>query len=244
MGTHANDRRVVGRRRLLLTAAVLAVALIDGGVGLTGRDLRGSTARAEAADLGVAAVSAGELQSADAAAPAARSKVRAVLPSSKLPPELAATISAMVSPADGCTNTVLGSSVVSAAHCRQPGFSTDGDIAWTGPAPLWADPSRIPIGATLYAVGYPQAAPGPQEFTLSNLGSRTIMIEQRPQLVLMTVGDGVPCTQGASGMVGWVTLDGEMLPIGPLSVFSTEPAITGLPAGQYVCGFAISAAEG
>jgi hypothetical protein len=224
-----------------LVAAALLVAVIGSGMGSTGQVPFGGPADAGAAGPDVRVASADGTRSAEAGAPAERSRVRVVVPSSKLPPELATTIAAMVSTSNGCTNTDIGSSVVSAAHCGQPGFSTDGDVAWTGPQPEWADSARIPIGATLYAIGYPQAAPGAQQFTLSNLGSRTITIDQHPQLVLMTMGDGVACTQGASGMVAWVTLDGEMVPIGPLSVFATDPAITGLPVGQYVCGFAISA---
>lgn len=60
-----------------------------------------------------------------------------------------------------------------------------------------------------------------------------------PTTVLMTLGDGQPCTPGSSGMVGWVAIDGVAQPVGPLSVYSINPAVTGLPAGQYVCGFAI-----
>jgi hypothetical protein len=219
--------------------AIAAVALTLGFVAVFGLTLvGGGNSTVDAATPARVAV-ASDVQVAGGGAPAVRSKVKAVLPHDKLPPELAAAISEMVSPAYGCTNTALGSSVVSASHCRQPGFTNDGDIAWTGPQPDWVDPARIAIGATVYSIGYPQANPGAQQFALSNLGTRTIMIGQTPQLVLMTVGDGVPCTRGASGMVAWVTIDGEMLPIGPMSVFSTDPAVTGLPAGQYVCGFAI-----
>ena len=59
------------------------------------------------------------------------------------------------------------------------------------------------------------------------------------QRVLMALGDGTPCTGGASGMIAWVTINNEARPVGPLSVYSIDPAVTSLPAGQYVCGFAI-----
>ena len=55
----------------------------------------------------------------------------------------------------------------------------------------------------------------------------------------MTVGEGDPCTSGASGTVGWVTVDGVARPVGVLAVFSVDPEVTSLPVGQFVCGFAL-----
>lgn len=223
------------------TYAIIRAAFVTAAIGLGGQTIAVGGAVAGARPAALVTLSVDNIAAGDALAPAIRSKVRAAIPAATLPPELAAEISAMVSSVGGCTNTLIGESVVGATHCRQGGFNHDGDIAWTGAQPQWVDPALIPIGATIYGIGYPRATPGPQVFTLSNLGSRTITLELRPQMVLMAVGDGVPCTTGASGMVAWVTIDGEMLPVGPLSVYSIDPAITGLPQGQYVCGFALSA---
>lgn len=187
-----------------------------------------------------AAGASGTITAASATTPAERSRVRVTLPSTKMPPELIDSISANVSAVSGCTHTLLGDTVVTAAHCKQPGFTVSGDIAWKGPDPTFAEASTIPNGSTIYAVGYPQATPGAQSFSLSSLGVRTVTVDHQPVEVLMTEGSGTACSYGASGMIGWVTINGEMVPIGPLSVFATDPAITGLPAGQYVCGFATS----
>lgn len=142
---------------------------------------------------------------------------------------------------DGCTRTRIGPTVIAAAHCGTPaGWQRAGDIAWTGPPVDWADPAAIPRGATLWAVGYPATAHGnPVAYTLAALDPRTVTLNGAQQRVLMALGDGTPCTGGASGMIAWVTIDNEAWPVGPLSVYATNPATTSLPAGQYVCGFAI-----
>ena len=147
---------------------------------------------------------------------------------------------------DGCTRTRIGPTVVAATHCGRStnddigAWSTNGDIAWTGPPVDWADPAAIPYGATLWAVGYPATAHGnPVAYTLAALDPRTVTLNGAQQRVLMALGDGTPCTGGASGMIAWVTIDNEAWPVGPLSVYATNPATTSLPAGQYVCGFAI-----
>lgn len=178
------------------------------------------------------------ITAASATTPAVRSRVRVTPPSTRMPSELVDTISAQVSAVSGCTHTLVGDTVVTAAHCNQPGFTVSGDIAWQGPDPTFADAASIPNGSTVYAVGYPQATPGAQSFSLSSLGLRTVTVNHKPVEVLMTEGTGVPCSYGASGMIGWVTIADQMVPIGPMSVFSVDPAITGLPAGQFVCGFA------
>jgi hypothetical protein len=177
--------------------------------------------------------------SADGGQPATRRSVKPALTVQSVPTEVSAAIGLMVSPANGCTQTVLGASTITAAHCHPAGFRVDGDVAWAGATPEWVDPSRIAAGATIYAVGYPRATPGQQSFSLTALGVRSVPIEGKSIDVLMTFGEGVPCTPGSSGMIAWVTLDNQMVPIGPMSVYSTNPAITGLPLGQYVCGFAV-----
>lgn len=90
------------------------------------------------------------------------------------------------------------------------------------------------------AGGYPATAHGnPVAYALAALDPRTVTLGDGRQRVLMALGDGTPCTGGASGMIAWVTIDNEAWPVGPLSVYATNPATTSLPAGQYVCGFAI-----
>jgi hypothetical protein len=197
-----------------------------------------TTASRPPAAVAQATIESSSVTAASATAPAVRSRARVSVPTTKMPTELMLSISAQVSAVQGCTHTTIGDTVVTAAHCHQPGFTVAGDIAWSGPDPSWTDAAAIPMGATIYAVGYPQATPGAQGFSLANLGVRTITIEQQPVEVLMTEGTGVACSNGASGMIGWVTIDETMVPIGPLSVFAVDPAITGLPAGQFVCGFA------
>jgi hypothetical protein len=139
---------------------------------------------------------------------------------------------------DGCTRTRIAAATVAATHCGAPaGWQVDGDTATSGPV-AWAP--APPPGATIYAIGYPADAHGePVYYTLTALKPRIVGTFAWPQLVLMAKGAGAPCTSGASGMVAWVLVDGALAPIGPLSVYSTDPAVTSLPAGQYVCGFAI-----
>lgn len=138
----------------------------------------------------------------------------------------------------GCTYTRLREITVTAAHCTNGGWQYAGDIATRGGLVDWADPAEIGSGAVLWAVGYP--AGRRVEFTLTAIGSRVVNTFHNPQLVLMAKGVGVPCTSGASGMVAWTYLDGVLSPVGPMSVYSIDPAVTGLPAGDFVCGFAVS----
>ena len=101
------------------------------------------------------------------------------------------------------------------------------------------NPASIPRGATLYGVGYPAVTGrAPVGYTLAVLGTRTVVVGNTTVVVLMTVGDGIPCSSGASGTVAWTTIDNVRQPVGTMSVYSIDPAVTGLPAGQYVCGFA------
>ena len=139
---------------------------------------------------------------------------------------------------DHCTYTRIGAATVAATHCGAPtGWQLDGDIATSGPV-AWAPVP--PSGTTIYAIGYPYDAHGqPVYYTLTALKPRIVNTFAWPQLVLMAKGDGHPCSSGASGMVAWTLVDGVLAPIGPLSVGATDPAVTSLPAGQYVCGFAI-----
>lgn len=237
------------------TAIAGVAALIGIGLGFSGGDLLQDKASAAPSDtprtpavqeaahgpvrIGDQGFVTSDLGVAEAGRPATRSPVRPVLTDEKLPADLSATIEAMVTTDRGCTLTRVGDTMITAAHCHPYGFTVEGDIAWDGAEPAWVAPALIPIGATIYAVGYPQASPGPQTFTLANLGLHTVTVEGASVEVLMAVGDGVPCTTGSSGMVAWVTVDNEMVPIGPMSVYSVDPAVTGLPAGQYVCGFAV-----
>jgi hypothetical protein len=234
----ADHRR---RERTEIAAVIVSVALlIRVGLSVDRTDASQNTRSADPiATTLILPGTEGMAKAADALAPAVRSRVRATLPAIKVPPEVVAAIGPMVSAVSGCTQTLLGDTTVTAAHCHQPSFTVEGDVAWKGPRPVWVDPTIIPIGATIYSIGYPAAEPGPQVFTLSNLGPRTIPFGLTPLRVLMGVGDGVPCTTGSSGMIAWVTIDNEMVPIGPMSVYSVDPAVTGLPKGQYVCGFAI-----
>lgn len=139
---------------------------------------------------------------------------------------------------DHCTYTRIGASTATATHCDPPAdWQLDGDIATSGPI-AWA-PVPAP-GTVIYAIGYPYDANGePVYYTLTVLKPRIINTFAWPQLVLMTKGDGHPCSSGASGMVAWTLIDGVLAPIGPLSVGATDPAVTSLPVGQYICGFAI-----
>lgn len=200
-----------------VVAAIAGVAALIGiGVGVSRSDLSQSTASAspneiaqipasqeavqEADRIAVQSVVTSDLGAAEAGQPATRSPVEAVLTDEKLPADLSATIEALVTTASGCTLTRVGDTMITAAHCHPFGFTVEGDIAWDGAEPVWLDPALIPIGATVYAVGYPQASPGPQTFTLANLGLHTVTVEDVPVEVLMAVGDGVPCTSGSSGI--------------------------------------------
>lgn len=141
--------------------------------------------------------------------------------------------------ADGCTYTRIDTATITATHCRPNGYSHDGDIATTAPV-HWANPTTIAPGTPVYAIGYPAQQYGQRiTYTLTALTARTVTVYGTPQLVLMTKGAGIPCTAGASGMIAWALIDGTYQPIGPMSVYSTDPTVTGLPAGEYVCGFAI-----
>lgn len=142
--------------------------------------------------------------------------------------------------ADGCTYTRIDATVVTARHClpwnaHEHGWNTSGDRAWSGPEPDWVTPAR---GATVYGVGYPHAT-GRTVFALTVLHTTTVPVAGRQVPVLMTVGEGDPCTSGASGTVGWTTVDDVARPVGVLAVYSVDPEVTSLPAGQYVCGFAL-----
>jgi hypothetical protein len=179
---------------------------------------------------------------AEATAPAQRAAVVLPAPPEPIP---AADYDALlaVSWTDGrCTVTRIGPTTVTAAHCLNgaTGWTVDGDLAWQGPPVNWVDPASIPRGATLYGVGHP-AVTGrtPVAYALAAVGTRTVVVGNTTVLVLMALGEGVPCSQGASGFVAWVTIDGEARPVGTMSVYSTQQSVTGLPAGQYVCGFAI-----
>jgi len=155
--------------------------------------------------------------------------------------------------------------VLTARHClpwnaQQLGWNLSGDRAWHGPEPLWAlsaenMPRNMPAaGATVYGVGYPHAGcvigadnicaentPLPRTvFALTVLHATVVPVAGRQVPVLMTVGEGAACSSGASGMVGWWTDEhGTARPVGTLAVYSVDPAVTGLPAGQFVCGFAL-----
>ena len=142
---------------------------------------------------------------------------------------------------DGCTFTLLLGTTITARHCvpwnaAALGWTVSGDRAWNGPAPTWA--GDVPRGATVWAVGYPHAN-GRTVFALTALQVQQVPVAGRVVPVLMTFGAGVPCTSGASGIVGFVAVDGVAMPVGPLAVYSVDPEVTGLPVGQYVCGFAL-----
>lgn len=177
---------------------------------------------------------------ADATAPAARGQVQLPTPPAPLPTDDYTALSADTWTDGRCTVTEIGPSTVTATHCLNAalGWQTDGDIAWKGPPVAWVQPSR---GDTLYAVGYP-AATGrtPVAYALAALNQRTVTVGNTQQVVIMSLGEGTPCTAGASGMVAWKTVDNVRRPVGVMSVYSIDPDVTGLPAGQYVCGFAIT----
>ncbi len=91
----------------------------------------------------------------------------------------------------------------------------------------------------MYGVGYPHAT-GRTVFALTALHATVVPVAGRQVPVLMTVGEGAACSSGASGLVGWWTDEhGTARPVGTLAVYSVDPAVTGLPAGQFVCGFAL-----
>ena len=226
------------RDRPNVIAAIAVVAALIG-IGFGPRAAASQDVFHEAGVVRTQVFTTPDLGVADARRPAMRSPVKAVLTTNDLPAELSATIGESVTTIGGCTLTRVDETMITAAHCHPFGFTVEGDIAWSGAAPVWVDPASIPVGSTVYGVGYPQATSGPQTYTLTYLGLRTVRVEGAPVDVLMAVGDGVPCTVGSSGMIAWVTVDNEMEPIGPMSVYSVDPAVTGLPAGQYVCGFAI-----
>lgn len=164
----------------------------------------------------------------------------ATRPAERLNPPLAPTDWASIDAWGAhCTYTRIGTSTVTATHCGPPAdWQIDGDIATSGPV-AWA-PVPAP-GTTIHAIGYPYDAHGkPVYYTLTALQPRIVNTFAWPQLVLMAKGAGHPCSSGASGMVGWVLIDGTLAPIGPLSVGSVDPAVTGLPVGEFVCGFAIN----
>lgn len=180
------------------------------------------------------------LSPVDATAPAERGRVQLPAPPEAMPATEYDDLFALSWTDGRCTRTTIGPTTVTAAHCvdNKTGWSIDGDRAWLGPEPDWA--VNVPRGATITAVGYP-AATGrtPVAYTLAALDPQTVTIVTGSFPVLMTLGEGIPCTSGDSGMMGWVTVDNVRRPVGPMSVFSIDPAVTGLPAGQYVCGFAI-----
>lgn len=180
------------------------------------------------------------LSPAGAHAPAERGRVQLPTPPTPIPAE---DYTALNTWTDGrCTVTRIGPSTVTAAHCLNgvTGWTVEGDRAWQGPPVAWVDPSRIPRGATLYGIGYPaKTGRTPVAYALAALDPRTVTVGRDQVLVLMALGEGVPCSQGASGFVAWVTIGGVARPVGTLSVYSTDPDVTSLPAGQYVCGFTI-----
>lgn len=180
---------------------------------------------------------------ADVHAPAERRPVVLPAPPDPLPAGEETALRA-ISWTDGrCTVTRIGATVVTAAHCLNgaTGWTVQGDLARKGPPVEWVDPATIPRGATLYGVGYPAVTNrAPVAFALAALGRQTVPVGNNTITVQMSLGSGVPCSRGASGTVAWVTVDNERRPVGTLSVYSVEPETTGLPEGQYVCGFAIT----
>lgn len=179
---------------------------------------------------------------AGAHAPAQRGPVQLPTPPTPLPTDDYTALLVDTWTDGRCTATRIGPTTVTAAHCLNgaTGWTVAGDIAWQGPPVAWADLAQIPRGATLYGIGYP-AITGrtPVAYALAALGTRTVTVGRDTVPVLMALGEGTPCTAGASGTVAWVTIDGQPRPVGTLSVYSTDPAVTSLPQGQYVCGFAI-----
>lgn len=174
-------------------------------------------------------------------APAERGAVALPIPPAPMPADEYADLLTITWTDGRCTVTRIEATTVTAAHCLNgaTGWTVDGDRAWQGPPVAWVNPASIPRGATLYGVGYPAVTGrAPVGYTLAALGTRTVVVGNTTVVVLMTVGDGVPCSQGASGFVAWTTIDNVRRPVGTMSVYSIDPAVTGLPAGQYVCGFA------
>lgn len=182
------------------------------------------------------------LAAATASAPAQRGPVALPAPPAPIPATELADLLELTWTDGRCTVTQIGPTVVTAAHCLNgaAGWTVSGDIAWQGPPVAWVDPSRIPRGATLYGIGYPaKTGRTPVAYALAALDPRSVTVGRDQVVVLMALGEGVPCSQGASGFVAWVTIDGQPQPVGTLSVYSTDPDVTSLPAGQYVCGFTI-----
>ena len=175
---------------------------------------------------------------ATATVPAQRGQARPVPPTEQPAPADLDVIDAW---SDGCTYTRIATTLLTARHClpwnaTALGWNVSGDRAWHGPEPAWA---TAPPGATVYGVGYPHAT-GRTVFALAALHATVVPVAGRQVPVLMTVGEGAACSSGASGMVGWWTDDtGTARPVGVLAVYSVDPAVTGLPAGQFVCGFAL-----
>lgn len=167
----------------------------------------------------------------------------ALLPTPPVEHPTEADVPAAAVTGDGCTYTALDATTITARHClpwnaRQLGWNLSGDRAWHGPEPAWAG-STVSAGSTVYGVGYPHAT-GRTMFALTVLHATVVPVAGRQVPVLMTVGEGAACSSGASGMVGWWTDDtGTARPVGTLAVYSVDPAVTGLPAGQFVCGFAL-----
>lgn len=177
---------------------------------------------------------------ATATAPAERARVALPAPPEAMPAAEYDWLLTITATDGRCTVTTIGPTTITAAHCLNgaTGWTTDGDRAWQGPEPDWA--TSIPRGATLYAIGYPaKNGRQPVAYTLAALGTQPVLVGNAVVPVLMALGDGTPCTPGTSGMVAWFTDNGAARPVGPMSVYSIDPAVTSLPAGQYVCGFAL-----
>ena len=142
----------------------------------------------------------------------------------------------------GCTRTNIGQTLVTATHCdwRPWGdYQTDQDVLWIGPPVAFVDPANIPIGAPVYAYGYPNGQP--TLFHLTNLGVMRIGIAGEVGVfdVLQTKGDDELCSPGSSGSMGWANVGGRMVPIGPMSTGNTNPTWIDLEPGEFVCGFAL-----
>jgi len=183
------------------------------------------------------------LAAATASAPAQRGPVALPTPPAPIPATELADLLELTWTDGRCTVTQIGPTVVTAAHCLNgaAGWTVSGDIAWQGPPVAWVDPALIPRGATLYGIGYPaKTGRAPVAYDLAALTRKTVRVGNGYVPVLMAVGEGVPCSQGASGFVAWVTIGGVAWPVGTMSVYATDPNVTSLPAGQYVCGFAIT----
>ena len=184
---------------------------------------------------------------ATAAQPAVRLHTPRPTPPTNMPPaDLVAELTALttVSP-QGCTLTVIDGTEITATHCIVGpyvggGWTLDGDIATRGPLVHWADPTTIPVGATVIAIARPHPAGTPVVLALTSLGVQTVPFAGGWQRMLMTVGNGAFCADGSSGSVGWTMIDGRLTPVGTLSAGTADPAVTGLPAGLFVCGFALA----